>query len=142
MEVKRHCNNVHTVKILKNVGMMKMLVSAVQVYSCQTCHLYKCLYPCHLILEICPEDFVQLKVDLPDDEVESEYNHYLKNGRLSVGRVEVCAGGRYGTICDNYWDYKDASVICSQLQFSPYGSWPTTLYTITGFIMKYPLQVL
>ena len=32
---------------------------------------------------------VQLKVDLADDIIQSQYPHYLKGGRLSVGRVEV-----------------------------------------------------
>lgn len=47
----------------------------------------------------------------------------LVNGESMLeGRVEVCHGGSWATICDSFWSNADAGVVCRQLGYSSEGA--------------------
>ena len=57
------------------------------------------------VLEVCTNDQIRLS--------GTSYN--------TIGRVEVCVNGTWGTICGDFWSNSDASVVCRQLKHSPHG---------------------
>ena len=95
------------------VLMLKMLVSDVEVRV-----LFTNNYDNIIILRILYDTALCSDGDV---RVIGETENDVKDGRLR-GRVEVCLGGRYGTICDEEFSGLDASVVCRQLSQSPYGN--------------------
>ncbi|XP_071950900.1 scavenger receptor cysteine-rich domain superfamily protein-like [Antedon mediterranea] len=58
-----------------------------------------------------------LSLPKPTPDLPTDGQIRLSDGDDFQGRVEIFLGGQWGTVCDDYFDSKDADVICRQLGY-------------------------
>ena len=81
-----------------------------------------------MFVALCSDGHIRLSVDEDYDyyrgTADEDYAVYIDDA-LSSGRVEICIGGQYGSICADEqgggWDRQAAMVACRQLGYSSYG---------------------
>ena len=107
---------------LFNQHMYHMVLKYITGSQCDVCvsiafvgTLYIMLYFIHSTA-FCDDGAIRLSID---DRIPQSYE--LIYDEPAIGRVEVCDGTSYGTLCSDSWDNEAASVVCSEFGFSVFG---------------------
>ena len=61
----------------------------------------------------------------------------LVGGQTALeGRVEVCYGGVWSTVTNDYWGFQDARVVCRQLGYDDKSEFPLSYVSTSLLIIK------
>ena len=74
--------------------------------TCESIFIYEFIISMYIYIGPCENGSIKIDTD-------SNY--------AGFGVVDVCLNNTWYTICDSNWTKKEASVVCSQLGYSPYG---------------------
>ena len=75
------------------------------IASTETAGCKNCLFICFPVSANCTDGQIRLR----------------GGANMREGRIEICIDKAWGTICDSYWDYREAQVACRQLGFPSIG---------------------
>ena len=82
-------------------------------------------------LRLVPSHLSALNLYLTEGDLE---DFYFINDEIHRGRVEVCVNETWGSVCYNeLWGDDEATVVCTQLGFSPFGE---NMHTYVYWLLK------